>query len=426
MNITEYDTKAARIFRAAIRPSGRPDGLRTLQGDLDRNLRDAPRDVAAILNRAFEAVRRYPFEASRLSSLDYVHMVRQLLDGGCIESASALCTACIGSLASLDLDIVSRAIPSPACFDSWLTAARGDKARTIKTIAASRDSYYSTSLCDWLVRKSTVKGLLPLAQLTLEGRPRPSYLPSSEELLRSILTRDRSCVLAQAVVAAALIDRDRLRRLVVVSSRVPYASEAYARAFGTALVKEDAVALVPNLAAALGSLLTERGEAFASYAQFTAHIATTFCLSPGGNSSARDTTTAVLLRLGSGVFLSGQDTRLRDSDVWFACTTGAIHQQVLPGSAKISPQGALQVALAVRASQSGASEVDSLSAAAVNLGLGELEEVGSVVTFDPNSHEDLEGGMLPGAAVRVVRCGWVFEGRVLLRAQVQESQSGDR
>ena len=59
-----------------------------------------------------------------------------------------------------------------------------------------------------------------------------------------------------------------------------------------------------------------------------------------------------------------------------------------------------------------------LECLAFNLGCERLETVGTTIYYKPLRHRDTVGGYLPGDAVTVDTCGFSFEGRVLIRAEV--------
>lgn len=79
--------------------------------------------------------------------------------------------------------------------------------------------------------------------------------------------------------------------------------------------------------------------------------------------------------------------------------------------------GAYRLALAFE--QASSPEVlRYLECLALNLGCERLETVGTTIYYKPLRHKDTVSGYLPGDAVTVSRCGFSFEGRVLIRAEV--------
>ena len=53
-----------------------------------------------------------------------------------------------------------------------------------------------------------------------------------------------------------------------------------------------------------------------------------------------------------------------------------------------------------------------------NCGLEEFGKPGDPVIYNPLIHEDMHGGLCPGAELVIVHCGWKYEGKTLIRAQV--------
>lgn len=88
---------------------------------------------------------------------------------------------------------------------------------------------------------------------------------------------------------------------------------------------------------------------------------------------------------------------------------------------KVTSDAALHIAVSLRSVQEGKADAyDAFWAAAFNLGVRELEKDKAVVTFDPQLHQDMEGGLLKGDRVKVIHSGWMLStGTTLLRAQVK-------
>ncbi len=95
----------------------------------------------------------------------------------------------------------------------------------------------------------------------------------------------------------------------------------------------------------------------------------------------------------------------------------AVPRQVSGG--KVSHEGAELVALAIEKLHLGDDPLLVLEATAFNLGLRSFGEPGSRTSYDPMIHEDIVGGIKPGAEVQFTRKGWKRDNRVITRAKVK-------
>ena len=415
MDIKSCDKTVSRILRKRAKKDVNSNVSRNLQDNFNRAIQNIPQGNGETLILAFEVVSDYWNEAGRLSEPAYVKILNELLDMGFLESAVAVFTVCINSIVKIDFESLTTAMPTSSRIDIWLKQSKASKQTLLKSISDSCDLYYATAWCDWFMKKAPVKSLLPFARLALQGNKRPRYLPEPPDILMVMLARDRKFVLTKDIVKWAVQDALRSKELISVCSRVPGAAETYARNFGLVLVTEDGVC---NLAHALKDLLRVRNTAQSQFsAQFAAHVATTWRLAVGARIPMLADVEKPLLGIGIDVLLFGQDSNMHD--LWVASTTGTITEKMLTVKGKVSPQGAMQIALGLRAAQTDADALDALWSAAFNLGIREIGKVGTVVQFDPILHEDIRGGLLRGDDARVVRCGWEFGEDVLLRSQVE-------
>jgi hypothetical protein len=311
-------------------------------------------------------------------------------------------------------------MPSPSCIDIWLKRSKAQKQLLLDSVSTSRERYYDTAWCDWFLRKASVKALLPFASLALEGRKRPAYLPDALELLALIITRDGRFALTQMILKSVVRDPARIKLVVLACSRANRAAEAYARALGLALESEEAAGGAQLVAGALRELILCHDEADSLFAaQFAAHVATTWRLALGVRSAPNPVVEDEMLRVGTEILLSTQGDQ---REFWLASTTKTITEKVLARKGAVSPQGAVEIALALRAAQTDSNAFDALWAAAFNLGIREIGKPDTVEPFDPTLHEDVKGGLLRGDDVRMVRSGWRLNEIVLLREQVEPAK----
>jgi len=60
-----------------------------------------------------------------------------------------------------------------------------------------------------------------------------------------------------------------------------------------------------------------------------------------------------------------------------------------------------------------------------NLGLLPIGKKGEAVSFNPLQHEDVDGGLVPGAAAVIEEGGWAVRQEALIRAKVKRAQGGN-
>ncbi len=409
------------MLRLAAKKDVRSGVASKLHDDFTKTILASQPGERAELVRAFEVVRGYGHETTRLSGTEYSTLVGDLLSVGLPGSAASVFVTCLDSIAGVPAELLINAMPSPSCIDLWLKRSKARKQILLDSVSASRERYYDTAWCDWFLRKASVKALLPFASLALEGRKRPAYLPDALELLALILTRDGRFALTQMLLKSVVRDPARIKLLVLASSRANRAGEAYARALGLALASEDAAAGAQLVAGALRELMLCHDEADSLFAaQFAAHVATTWRLALGVKSAPNPVVEDELLRVGTEILLSTQGGDQRE--FWLASTTRTITEKVLARKGAVSPQGAVEIALALRAAQTDSNAFDALWAAAFNLGIREIGKPDIVEPFDPMLHEDVRGGLLRGDDARMVRCGWRLSDIVLVREQVEPAR----
>lgn len=421
MNAESRDKAVSRMLRLAAKKDVRSGVASKLHDDFTKTVLALQPGERAALVRAFEVVRGYGHETTRLSGTEYSTLVGDLLAVGLPGSASAVFATCVDSLAGVPAEFLVNAMPSASCIDLWLKRSKARKQVLMDSVSAALERYYDTAWCDWFLRKASVKALFPFASLALEGRGRPAYLPNALELLALILTRDGRFALTQALLKSVVRDPARMKLLVLACSRANRAGEAYARALGLALASEDAAADAQLVVGALRELIPCHDEPDSLFAaQFAAHVATTWRLALGVRSAPDPVVEDELLRVGTEILLSTQGGDQRE--FWLASTTRTITEKVLARKGAVSPQGAVEIALALRAAQTDSNAFDALWAAAFNLGIREIGKPDTAEPFDPTLHEDVKGGLLRGDDVRMVRSGWRLNEIVLLREQVEPAR----
>lgn len=420
MDAQKYDKAASKTLRSLAKKDIKPDVVRKLREDFNRSVLSAPeRESQALLN-SFDLIRDYWHASSRLTPSQYVQAISDTLSLGLPESAAILCTVCIDSLTRASFEDIAAILPTPACIDLWIKQSKAQKKLILKSLHSSPDKYYATACCDWFLKKAPVKQLQSFAERALQTAKRPNYLPSPSKVLAVILTRDRKFLLTKPLVMSAVLDAGQTRLLLIACSHLPNAAEPYARVFGQWLVSDEGSLRSMSLISTLEELLRDHDESLARFtAHFSAHVATTWSLSALSAAPNRALVEDALLRLGLKTLLTDQGGKPRD--LWFASSTGTIAKSLATENGKISSHGAMEIALAMRATQTDEDASDALWSAAFNLGIREIGKPSDIGPFDPLVQEDIKGGLLRSDPARVVRCGWKMGELILLRAQVERA-----
>jgi hypothetical protein len=273
MNAESRDRAASRMLRLGAKKDAKSGAASKLHDDFTKTVLDLEPEERAAVVRAFEVVRGYGHETTRLSGTEYSALVGDLLAVGLPGSATAVFATCVDSIAGVPAELLINAMPSSSCIDLWLKRSRARKQVLLDSVSASRVRHYDTAWCDWFLRNASVKALLPFASLALEEKKRPAYLPDALELLALILTRDRKFALTEALLKEVVRDQAHIKLLVLACSHANRAGEAYARALGLALAREDQAGGAQLVVSALQELMRSRDEAHSLFAaQFAAHV----------------------------------------------------------------------------------------------------------------------------------------------------------
>jgi len=248
---------------------------------------------------------------------------------------------------------------------------------------------------------------------------RPQYLQEPSKLLQNALSRDKKLILADDLKIFAIDSPIHTKNLLLGSMR-SHVGEGYARSFGHALVAKAIDH--KNLIQALNELLQSQSPMQSEFAtKFIAHITTTLCLITNSKNEASSEFKEALQNFVTSVWLFGKEDERRK--LWFASTTEKISKLSSEMKGEISTQGALQIALSIRAAQTDTDAKDALWASAFNLGIKQIGKPGEIELFESRQHEDIKGGLLPGDKAQIVNCGWIFNESILLRAQVTPADS---
>jgi hypothetical protein len=297
----------------------------------------------------------------------------------------------------------------------WVQAAALDRKSLLSRVLKEPGRYYDSVLIEWAVKLTPAARLLPVARLALPEPDRPAHLPGSRDVLAAIVAKDRQATLARPLLAEAGESEAALNTLLRAIGKTRASWEPWSRAVGLAAARSAAgfeSPVVRSVTAMMGAGDDDLA-AFASL--FAAHVATTVATTAPGRGRTDSPVPARALIAGASV-----SSRARGDDaIWLAGPVKLVAEVVSQGNANVTPQGARQLAQGLRALSSNPDCRAVFVAVAENLGLSPIGDPGVEVVFDPRLHQDLTGGILPGARVTVADAGWSFGDDVVLRATVR-------
>src|SRR5262245_33581044 len=137
MNAESHDRAASRMLRLAAKKDVRSGVASKLHDDFTKTILALQPGERAVLVRAFEVVRGYGHETTRLSGTEYSTLVGDLLAGGLQGSAAAVFATCVDSIAGVPAELLINAMPSPSCIDLWLKRAKVRKQILLDSVSAS-------------------------------------------------------------------------------------------------------------------------------------------------------------------------------------------------------------------------------------------------------------------------------------------------
>jgi len=413
------DKSISRIFKKRAKQKIDPKLSRKLRENLRIAVKSETKVNRDLLLGAFGLICSRFDKPSHASDSEYVTSIQKLISIEYTNSASVFFMVCITFMANIKFKLLTETMPNDICINHWIKHSKTQKTTILKSISSSYDKYYKTAWCDWYIKKSPVKGILQFAIMALKDLERPQYLLEPSKLLVTMLSRDRKFVLTDSLKIYAIDSPVHTKALLLTSLRA-HVGEVYARSFGYALASKAIDH--KNLMQALSELLRSQSAAQSEFsARFIAHVTTTLCLVSDSKNETTSKVTEALQNLAIDTWLLGKEEEKRE--LWFTSTTKKISKMISEVKGEISTQGALQIALSLRAAQTDTDAKDALWASAFNLGIKQIGKTEEIELFDPLQHEDIKGGLLPGDKAQIVNCGWVFSETVLLRAQVTPADS---
>lgn len=417
--MNSLDRKLATVFKAAIK--SRKSDSKKLQ-EILRNV--VNQDLAKTIERTLSEISRPATEQQKPETTEATELLRYLLDRGFKETSAVIFIAWLDLLNGLRLERVLPIAPTALCLDKWIKATKSSAQEVELYLLVQPNQTYTTVGADWLLGRPKPGAALPLFDFFLARQPRPEYLLPWNEALMVALKKDKRGDLLVSVLRQPWPNQDRIVSLIEIirSNRALF---------------KIIVDLLP--------IILVRKESDASIVKFVSLLFDTSIVT---ECSERKFVTTALARLGTGILLADRRTSNSDavltviskttrqlrnltkgeaaqSDTWVLENLNS-EEQPVGGTLCINLQGARYIALAFEKADQGFTAKDILAVTARYLGLIPIGKKGESVFYDPLQHEDVDGGLLPGASVIILESGWVFNGEAVMRAKIKKLQGENR
>ena len=350
--------------------------------------------------------------------------VREFRNQGFMETAALLFVAWREVLSGVSLEVMLPTAPDAASVEIWIKAVNAPVPEIEKQLLADPCATYATAGADWLMEHAKPDHLIPLLELFLSRRARPTFLRPWCETLVATLSKDKR----GALLGAAL--------------RHPWPTE------GCIATLADAVRSDRTLLRMMVDLLPAMLAQKTATPAVTAFVNDVFRVIVSTEDAEREFMTGALSRLGTGILLA--DQRGPQSEAALAVIENSARQlrnltrdetlqartwllenlsrktEPTDGKLQVTLEGARHLALAFGKAAQGFAAKDILTVTARNLGLSPIGKKGDAVLFNPLQHEDVEGGLVPGNPVVIDEEGWAVRQEALIRAKVKRAQEGSR
>lgn len=350
---------------------------------------------------------------------DWWQLIADYKHAGCPKAAAAFAVVTLPLLVKMPVERVAHLLPDAQSLESWRKA-------TTCSVDQLADFYFSnlSSAADgvgiaWLLANLPAARLDSLFGFMLDeigaGARRNTFIPITCDHLE----KDPKGQRLETWLACTLAKPDRMRTF----SRILRTSNE------TLLVVTDTLALVAR-SKTPGLPLGE-------------FVRCLFDDIHGTTGVARQQACGWVARIGSALLLAGQlspaginalstvndigdelRTLARDpagaENTWVLSHLGQVAEA--EGN-YITLEGARRWAFAFEEAVKSGQNVSRLEVLGFNLGLRPLVELGQTMRYAPQSHDDIEGGILPGDPVVTLSTGWGFDRRPIVRARVRRTST---
>lgn len=404
--LQDYLTKKSETAQ----PTESSDAPRILPADVDPDLQQR---LYAIL-AASAAGCEEPVSTNGIPVLD---SYRVLLAGGFPETVGVLLQydpTLLGWIEIGDLELIAC---TEANIGRWIDAgltgdpaekmARADELRTVATKEPERA--LMSALATWCCKSADVKQLRKLVPLVAADLARGSQL----RLLEVVALRDKD---GQFMTSWLRASADHLEpaaeRIRANPKLLRHAIDSVPKWFR----HPNAEALPPLFMEVVRDYPRTTGKKRAEVSGIILTLAGAL-VTIIDNSSAATTLAQELQSMALGLWKSAVDTGDRHR-TWAPIQSGN-HTLSAGSGPGLSPDQAKQLGLAIIRARKGKDALTELESAYVNLGATRFGEVGNSVSYDATIHNDLDGGLLPGDPVTIVRTGLRFGDAGVVKADVR-------
>jgi hypothetical protein len=372
--------------------------------------------VRGAFTRLFDYVLQQDRMAEIGQSVDVpTEEIRTIGRFGMVRSAEFVAAELADLLAAGPLTDILRTAPSARFIELIAKRHKGVAIKILDLISADAAIADRSASLDWLVKHGKPADLVKVATLLISKRERRPHLSPYEKLLALALRRDKGATLLQAALSASKDDAGAVGRIGAAVTGNPKVMAQVLKSFPKLIASEHsefAFYLLKDWLIRYPSLSPRARE---SLSVAVTGLALAVLKKPKRNESQQK-----LLDILSRS-LSGSLSKMKDSDdldrFWIFGRASDLAQS-LSDSCHVSPFGARLVATAMEKVASGNAADSVLEALALNLGMNPVASAGATATFDPEMHEDVEGGLLAGDPVVVQAAGWAINGQPIRRAKV--------
>lgn len=403
----KHDTLLAKIFQMAAKPTTSPadrekaaDALKKLLKQMeDEDIKQTVRTVFSFLQTRRKAIAsgkplEAPFEAVELLRIS-----------GFPSSASSALAAMDKELAELEFEHIRLITFRETIIDNWIKQKAGKddellnslKERLIDLAISDPQMTLASDLYSWFARNLDAKRLSDSKPLLVAAAAR--HHPKAAEMFAVLVPKDKS---GDFVIGWISDGEERLKRLVELSQIDSRLFDALQKGVPTWLNHGQANLLVElyrgmhsNIGSRTGSNRAE------SMGQLLSLAGTLLPLAEETESAA--SILQHLQTISLSLWKESGDSPDRHR-TWAIIQAG--NQFLTPsGSGNLTPQQAKHLGVAVLRARKGKDALLELESAYVNLGGVKFGKEGESVAYDAIVHNDVDGGLIPGDQVTIVRPG---------------------
>ena len=372
-------------------------------------------DAAGCANEAFKLIRDLRISAAAVEAGKYVEVAKKLLDMGLPLSAEAFLIATSFQLSTVPLELILEATPSAKFLDFYIEDCKLSKKDFSATLSGKIASITNPAVLEWLIGNAAPDMIVPMSLPLI----RKSALNTDEGriplLLAKLLKKHKKSNILGGLFEQAESEPGALSELFKAGiyageENVPELILLICNKLARA-DKTDAHGAIINALRFLFNNISDQD--FPKRLMFCQVVYSEWIMLEENDANRAklrsdfDKLFAYLLANPKAAGLSERWPILK------------LHRTDESDTVQdITYNGALNIAQAFRAADSGRDTVNSFLAAARNLAIFPFDGNGKPVPFNPVYHDDIEGGIDVGEDVIIVLRGWKVRDSVLVQAKV--------